>query len=98
MTVNKTANGEEITLSVEGRIDSKTAPEFEKELKECLGTAEKLVIDLAGVNYISSAGLRVLLTGHKAMAAKGGLKVTNVCKEVMAIFNVTGFAKVLDIS
>ena len=98
MKVNKITNGDVFTLTVEGRIDSKTAPEFEKEIKECLEPAEKLVIDLAGVNYISSAGLRVLLTGHKAMAAKGGLKVTNVCKEVMAIFNVTGFAGVLDIA
>lgn len=97
MTISKTENGKEVTVSVEGRIDSKTAPEFEKELKDCFESFDSMVIDLAQVNYISSAGLRILLTAHKAMSAKEGLKVRNVCKEVMAIFNVTGFSGVLDI-
>ena len=97
MTISKTENGKEVTVSVEGRIDSKTAPEFEKELKDCFESFDSMVIDLAQVNYVSSAGLRILLTAHKAMSAKEGLKVRNVCKEVMAIFNVTGFSGVLDI-
>ncbi|HBI53000.1 MAG TPA: anti-sigma factor antagonist [Ruminococcaceae bacterium] len=97
MTISKTENGKEVTVSVEGRIDSKTAPEFEKEVKDCFESYDSMVIDLAQVNYVSSAGLRILLTAHKAMSAKEGLKVRNVCKEVMAIFNVTGFSGVLDI-
>ena len=97
MTIRKTENGKEVTVSVEGRIDSKTAPEFEKEVKDCFESFDSMVIDLAQVNYVSSAGLRILLTAHKAMSAKEGLKVRNVCKEVMAIFNVTGFSGVLDI-
>ena len=97
MSISKTENGKEVTVSVEGRIDSKTAPEFEKEVKDCFESFDSMVIDLAQVNYVSSAGLRILLTAHKAMSAKEGLKVRNVCKEVMAIFNVTGFSGVLDI-
>ena len=97
MTISKTENGKEVTVSVEGRIDSKTAPEFEKEVKDCFESFDSMVIDLAQVNYVSSAGLRILLTAHKAMSAKEGLKVRNVCKEVIAIFNVTGFSGVLDI-
>ena len=97
MTISKTENGKEVTVSVEGRIDSKIAPEFEKEVKDCFESFDSMVIDLAQVNYVSSAGLRILLTAHKAMSAKEGLKVRNVCKEVMAIFNVTGFSGVLGI-
>ena len=97
MTISKTENGKEVTVSVEGRIDSKTAPEFEKEVKDCFESFDSMVIDLAQVNYVSSAGLRILLTAHKAMSAKEGLKVRNVCKEVLAIFNVTGCSGVLDI-
>lgn len=97
MTINKETNGNEVKIIPEGRIDSKTAPEFEKEVKECFESSDKVVIDLAGVNYISSAGLRVLLTAHKHMSAKGGLRLTNVCKEVRAIFDVTGFSGVLNI-
>ena len=97
MTISKTENGKEVTVSVEGRIDSKTATEFEKEVRDCFDSFDSMVIDLEKVNYVSSAGLRVLLTAHKTMAAKEGLKVRNVCKEVMAIFNVTGFSGVLDI-
>ena len=97
MTINKTTNGKEIIIGVSGRIDSKTAPEFESQVKECFAEADSIVIDLADVNYISSAGLRVFLAAHKAMSAKKGMKVKNVCKEVMNIFTVTGFSGVLDI-
>ena len=97
MTVTTTTAEKQVTLAVEGRIDSKTAPEFESRVRECFGNYSKMVIDLAGVNYISSAGLRVLLTAHKNMASKEGLTLINVCKEVMAIFNVTNFSGVLDI-
>ena len=97
MTINKTKNGNEVTIMIEGRVDSKTAPEFESIVKEEFGNSDSMIIDLAKVNYISSAGLRVFLTAHKTMSAKDGLKVINVCKEVMAIFDVTGFSGVLNI-
>lgn len=97
MTINKTKNGKEVTIMIEGRIDSKTASEFESNVKEEFGNSDSMIIDLAKVNYISSAGLRVFLTAHKTMSAKDGLKVINVCKEVMAIFDVTGFSGVLNI-
>ncbi len=97
MTINKTKNGNEVTIMIEGRVDSKTAPEFESSVKEEFGNSDSMIIDLAKVNYISSAGLRVFLTAHKNMSAKDGLKVINVCKEVMAIFDVTGFSGVLNI-
>ena len=70
MTISKTENGKEVTVSVEGRIDSKTAAEFEKEVRDSFDSFDSMVIDLAKVNYISSAGLRILLTAHKAMSAK----------------------------
>ncbi len=97
MTISKNVNGTETTLKIEGRIDSKTAPEFDSRVRECFDDSEKMVIDLEGVNYISSAGLRVLLAAHKAMAHKNGLRIVNVCKEVKAIFDVTNFSGVLNI-
>ena len=97
MTVSKTAEGSVVTVSVSGRIDSKTAPEFEEQLRSSFDSADKMTVDLADVNYISSAGLRVLLSAHKAMAGKSGLVIKNARKEVMAVFDVTGFSGVLNI-
>ncbi len=97
MTIRKNSDGKEITLIIEGRIDSKTAPEFEDQVKGNIENADRMIIDLAGVNYISSAGLRVFLSAHKSMSAKEGLIIKNVCSEVMAIFEVTNFSAVLNI-
>ena len=83
------------TFALEGRLDTVTAPSLENELKETLPAVSALTLDFAKLDYISSAGLRVLLSAHKAMSAKGGMKVTNVNEIVQEVFEVTGFADVL---
>lgn len=97
MTINKEINGTELRIAVEGRLDTMTAPELEAELRESLDTAESLILDFGKLEYISSAGLRVLLTAHKAMAAKGGMKVIHVNEVVREVFEVTGFSDILDV-
>ena len=97
MTINKTQNGNELTIAVEGRLDTMTAPELEAELSKSPEGTESLILDFSKLDYISSAGLRVLLSAHKAMSAKGGMKVTNVNEIVQEVFDVTGFADILTI-
>ena len=97
MTLNKKQQGSALEIAVEGRLDTMTAPELEAELKKSLEGAESLVLDFSKLNYISSAGLRVLLSAHKAMAKKGGMKVTNVNEIVREVFDVTGFVDILTI-
>ena len=97
MTINRSSNGSELTIAVGGHLDTTTAPELEAELKNSLPGAQSLVIDLSALDYISSAGLRVLLDAHKAMSGKGGMKVTNVNEVVSEVFEVTGFSDILDI-
>ena len=97
MTINKTQNGKDLTLALEGRLDPMTAPSLETELNEDLKEAETLTLDFSKLEYISSAGLRVLLSAHKVMSAKGGMKVTNVNEIVREVFEVTGFADILTI-
>ncbi len=98
MTISKNQINGTLELSLEGRLDTMTAPELEKELKESLDGVEKLVLDLKKLEYISSAGLRVLLSAHKQMAAKGGMKVINVNDIVSEVFELTGFSDILDIA
>ncbi len=97
MTITKTQNGTDLTLVLEGRLDTITAPELEAELKKSLGDAETLCLDFTKLDYISSAGLRVLLSAHKVMSAKGGMKIVNVNEIVKEVFEVTGFADILTI-
>ena len=97
MTIAKQQNGSALTLALEGRLDTVTSPELEKELKASLDGADSLILDFSKLDYISSAGLRVLLSAHKQMSAKGGLKVTNVNEIVREVFDVTGFADILNI-
>ena len=97
MTINRNLNGSTLTIALEGRLDTTTAPELEKELKTSMDDAEELVLDFAGLDYISSAGLRVLLSAHKAMSGKGGMTVRNANEIVQEVFDVTGFADILDI-
>ncbi len=97
MTINKNLNGTQLTIALEGRLDTTTAPELEQTLKESLDNATELTMDLSKLDYISSAGLRVLLSAHKAMSKKGGMKVTNVNEIVKEVFDVTGFADILTI-
>ena len=97
MTITKKENGKSFTLSVEGRLDTLTSPELEKEINEFSASAEDLVVDFAKLEYISSAGLRVLLSAHKLFAKKGGMTITNVNETVLDIFEVTGFKDILTI-
>ena len=97
MTIQKVQNGNELTVCLEGRLDTVTSPDLEKELKGSLDGVEKLTMDFSKLEYISSAGLRGLLSTHKIMAAKGGMKVTHVNEIVREVFDVTGFADILDI-
>ena len=97
MTITKKENGKSFTLSVEGRLDTLTSPELEKEINELSASAEDRVVDFAKLEYISSAGLRVLLSAHKLFAKKGGMTITNVNETVLDIFEVTGFKDILTI-
>ncbi|MBQ8128779.1 MAG: STAS domain-containing protein [Clostridia bacterium] len=97
MTIQKEQNGKDLKLAVEGRLDTLTAPELEAELGREMPGAETLTLDFSKLDYISSAGLRVLLAAHKAMSRKGGMKVTGVNEIVQEVFDVTGFSDVLTI-
>ena len=97
MTINANMNGTTLEIALEGRLDTMTAPELEAELNQSMDSAESLVLDFSNLDYISSAGLRVLLSAHKVMSAKGGMKVTKVNEIVQEVFDVTGFADILTI-
>ena len=95
MTIEIKKNTEETVIEVVGRLDTITAPALDKTINEDIGDAKNLVLDLKGMEYISSAGLRVLLGAQKKMQKIGTMKVTGVCKEVMEVFEMTGFADIL---
>ena len=97
MNITKNLNGNQLTIALEGRLDTTTAPELEAELKASLDGADSLIFDLDKLEYISSAGLRVLLSAQKTMSKKRGMKVTHVNEIVQEVFEVTGFADILDI-
>ena len=97
MKITKTVNGNIANIALEGRLDTTTAPELEKELKGVIESADALTLDFSKLDYISSAGLRVLLSAHKAMSKKGGMKVVNVNELVREVFDVTGFSDILTI-
>ena len=97
MTINKTKNGTILTVAAEGRIDTTTAPEFENEVKTALDGVNELILDFTKLNYISSAGLRVLLSLQKTMNTQGTMKITGVNETVSDIFEVTGFSEILTI-
>ena len=97
MTIRKEVNGKDVTLAVEGRLDTLTAPELENELKGVMGDAQTLTLDFSRLDYISSAGLRVLLAAHKTMSRKGGMKVIHVNEIVKEVFDVTGFSDILTV-
>ncbi len=98
MKINKTLNGTALNLSLEGRLDTTTAPELESELSNSLKGVTELTIDLEHLDYISSAGLRVLLSTHKAMTKQqGSMKVIHVGETVQEVFDVTGFSDILNI-
>ena len=97
MIINKKQNGSALVIALEGRLDTTTAPDLEKELKESLEGITDLTLDLTNLDYISSAGLRVLLSAHKIMMKQGQMKVTNASEIVKEVFEVTGFSDILNI-
>ena len=95
MKINFTQNEEVLTVALEGRLDTTTAPELERFFSDHYDTAGAIVLDCEKLIYISSAGLRVLLSAQKK--TKGAMKLTNVCELVMEVFEMTGFADILTI-
>ena len=97
MVINTNNDGEKLVVCPEGRIDTVTAPEFSKAIEEKLDGVKELVLDFAKLDYISSAGLRVLLTTQKTMAKVGSMKLINVGDVIMDVLNITGFVDILTI-
>ena len=97
MTIEKKINGESATLIVSGRLDTQTAPELEVELDAVLSGLKELTFDMTNLEYVSSAGLRVILKAQKAMNAQGSMKLTGVNDSIMEVFDITGFLDILTI-
>ena len=97
MTIKKVTEGDKLTIKIEGRLDTSTAPELESVVNESIDDVTELTFDLEKMPYVSSAGLRVLLGAQKKMQTKGKMVVINVQDSVTDIFEVTGFSDILDI-
>ena len=97
MTINKSVTGTRLTVEVEGRLDTMTAPELERVLKDSLQGITELIFDFDALAYVSSAGLRVLLSAQKIMNKQGSMVIRNVCEMVMEVFEVTGFSDILTV-
>ncbi len=97
MNITKEFNGKELTIILNGKLDTGTTPQATKEIQAEIGNIESLILDMKDLKYISSAGLRLILSLHKQMAAKGGMKVINVNETNMDIFDLTGFTDLLNI-
>ena len=96
MDIKRIENGKSLTIAVEGRLDTTTAPELQKEVS-ILGDYDELVFDLEKLSYISSAGLRVLMIAHKGMSGKGGVKIANPNDDIKEIFSITGFDSIFNV-
>jgi len=97
LNINKTSQKDALSIALEGRLDTTTAPQLEQELKSDLEGLSELTLDLEKLEYISSAGLRVLLSAQKVMSKQGAMKLTHVNDVIMEIFEVTGFTDILTI-
>ena len=97
MNISKSIDGNTMNIALEGRLDTTTSPRLEEEVRADIGGITELNFDLAALEYISSAGLRVLLAAQKIMNAQGAMTVKNVSPEIMEIFEVTGFSEILTI-
>ena len=97
MTIEKKINNDEVTIIVSGRLDTQTAPELENELDAVLTGLKELTFDMTNLEYVSSAGLRVILKAQKAMNAQGSMKLTGVNDSIMEVFDITGFLDILTI-
>ena len=98
LKIDMKSEGKDVELALSGRLDTTTAPELDAKLKAAFGGAENLTFDFTDLEYISSAGLRVLLSAQKVMSKQGSMKLTHVSKSVMDIFVVTGFSEILTIN
>ena len=97
MNIIKNQEGTALTVALEGRLDTVTAPQLEGELRSAVNGVTELVFDLGALDYVSSAGLRVLLSAQKVMNRQGSMVIRNVKPEIMDIFDVTGFVDILNI-
>jgi anti-sigma B factor antagonist len=97
MNIVKTQEGSSLTIALEGRLDTVTAPQLEGELRTAVSGISELVFDLGALDYVSSAGLRVLLSAQKVMNKQGDMIIRSVKPEIMEIFEVTGFTDILNI-
>ncbi|GFI33263.1 MAG: STAS domain-containing protein [Lachnospiraceae bacterium] len=97
MKITENSNGNQLCISLEGRLDTTTAPELEKVLSGSLEGVTELTFDMGALDYLSSAGLRILLGTQKRMNKQGSMKVVKVNETIMEIFEVTGFADILTI-
>ena len=97
MTTEKIVNGTTVVLKIVGRVSVSTAPELEAAVKECIADAQELVLDCSALEYVSSAGLRVLLKAQKQMSTKGSMKLIDVSESIMEVLDITGFADILTI-
>ena len=97
MTIEKIVNGAAVTLKIIGRLDTATAPALEKEIDASVPGMQELVLDCGELEYVSSAGLRVILKAQKRMNAQGSMKLTAVNESIMEVFDITGFADILTI-
>ena len=95
MMIEIKKNADSAVIAITGRLDTTSAPALERTIHEDIADAKHLVLDLNGVQYISSAGLRVLLSAQKKMQKVGSMKLKNVCEDIMEIFEMTGFADIL---
>ena len=98
MTIEKTMNGTAVTLKIIGRLDTSTAPELEATVDGCIAGIRELVLDCEALEYISSAGLRVILKTQKQMQAQGSMKLVHVNETIMEVFDITGFTDILTIA
>ena len=97
LNIKKELNGSALKVALEGRLDTSTSPQLEEEMKNALNGVTELVFDMEGLEYISSAGLRVLLSAQKVMNQQGSMKLLHVNEVINEIFEVTGFSDILTI-
>ena len=97
MEITKKATAEKMEFAVSGRLDTMTAPQLENEISSSIEGIKELVLDFANLEYVSSAGLRVILAAQKAMNKQGSMKIINVCDDINEVFEITGFSDILTI-
>lgn len=97
LNINENLDGDKLVVTLEGRLDTTTSPQLEEELRASMDGIKDLTFDFKDLAYISSAGLRVLLSAQKIMNKQGSMKICNVNADIMEIFDVTGFVDILDI-